>query len=320
MMPRRLLTQVWRLAIAAIAAIGAVTEPAHAHRWQDARTGSGRGVTSRSIDTVFSLGRGALIDLSLPFGDVVVTGWPRDDMRVRAHALSGEMTLHISSATATLRPASDRSNLGGVRYEITVPAGVRIVMRTSSGTLIASNVNGNVEARNVNGNVELNDITGRADIETISGNVSGMRISGGVRVDVTSGNVTLAGAEGEIAVDNTSGSVTLTGIRSESVRVETMSGDVTYQGSVERGGRYVFATHSGTVHLTIPSTADAWVTAATYQGSFDTDFQMPARTTKPADPERRFELRLGNGGARITAETFSGNVIIRRGTPRQQED
>jgi DUF4097 and DUF4098 domain-containing protein YvlB len=279
-----------------------------------------RGLTGRSIDTTFTLERGALLDLSLPFGEVTVTGWNRDDMRVRASAGSGQVTLRISSTGALLRPTSERGAFAGLKYEVTVPAGVRVLMHTNSGTLVARGVRGDIEARNISGRVELSDIGGLADIASVSGHVAGERLTGGLRADVTSGEITVSGAEGEILIDNSSGSITLSGIRSTSVRVQTMSGDVSFQGSIEASGRYEFTAHSGSIKLILPPNVGALLTAATYNGAIDSEFAGAPQTMRRGEWEKPLQLRLGDGSARITAETFNGAIIIKRGPGRTWED
>jgi DUF4097 and DUF4098 domain-containing protein YvlB len=282
--------------------------------------GTSRGLTGHLIDTTFLLERGALLDLSLPFGEITVTGWNRDDMRIRASAGTGQVTLRISSSGALLRPTSERGGFSGLRYEVTVPAGVRVMMHTTSGTLIARGVRGDIEARNISGRVELSDIGGLADIASVSGHVAGERLNGGLRADVTSGEVTVAGAEGEIVIDNSSGTITLSGIRSTSVRVETISGNVSFQGSIESSGRYEFMAHSGSIKLILPPSAGALLTAGTYTGAITSDFAAPPRTMRRGDHEQRLELRLGDGSARISAETFNGSISIIRGNGRPWED
>jgi DUF4097 and DUF4098 domain-containing protein YvlB len=310
----RLVTLVGAL----MAMLGGTAYAAEVNRQGEGSTS--RGLTGRTIDTTFMLERGALLDLSLPFGEISVNGWNRDDMRIRASAGSGQVTLRISATGALLRPTSERGGFSGLRYEVTVPAGVRVLMRTTSGTLIARGVRGDIEAHNISGRVELSDIAGLADIASVSGQVAGANLNGGLRADVTSGEVNVSGAEGEIVIDNSSGTITLSGIRSTSVRVETMSGSVSFQGTIESAGRYEFTAHSGSIKLILPPSVGALLTAATYTGSITSEFTPPPQTMRRGDHEKRLELLLGDGSARITAETFSGAIIIGRGTNRPWRD
>ena len=316
--PMALSVRLATLVAALVTMIGATAHAVEVNRQGEGSTS--RGLTGRSIDTTIMLERGALLDLSLPFGEIAVNGWNRDDMRIRATAGTGLVTLRISASGALLRPTSERGGFSGLRYEVTVPAGVRVLMRTTSGTLIARGVRGDIEAHNISGRVELSDIGGLAEVASVSGQVDGERLNGGLRADVTSGEVTVAGAEGEIVIDNSSGTITLSGIRSTSVRVETMSGSVSFQGTIESSGRYEFMAHSGSIKLILPPSVGALLTAATYSGSIDSEFTPPPQTMRRGDHEKRLELRLGDGSARITAETFSGAIIIGRGTSRPWRD
>lgn len=311
-------------AVAAITVAVLVAGPVRAAQALPHQENRGRvrsGVVDRqSIDTTFRMDKGGLVDLELTVGNIIVTGGNGNEVRVRATAGNGRVRLRASSTLATLRAFPERGGIGDVRYEVTVPAGVRVLMHTTSGHLAATGVKGDVEAQNVSGTVNLSDISGLAKVETVSGDVVAARLSGGARIETTSGDVTLTGAEGEIAVENTSGTTTLTDVRSSAVRAESMSGDVRFQGAVETAGRYEFSSHSGNIRLTLPPSAGALVTLSTYSGSINSDFPITLQQTSSGSEEKQLQFRLGSGSARLTAESFSGNIIITRGTAHDRQE
>lgn len=97
------------------------------------------------------------------------------------------------------------------------------------------------------------------------------------------------------------------------VELSTTSGDVSYGGAVDPAGRYEFNSHSGTITIDIPSSANARFSVETFSGSIESDFPI---TLQPGERStrrpRRFEFTLGSGGPRIIAESFSGDVEIRK--------
>ena len=276
--------------------------------------------TASSIDTTFRIERGGVVDVSVTFGSITVTGASGNEVRVRASAEEGRVRLRSSPTLASLRASSDRGIARGVRYDVSVPAGVRVLMHTTTGDITVTGVQADIEVGNVHGDIRLTNVAGLAKVETVSGTVTASGLTGGARIEATSSNVTITGAEGDISVDNTSGRTTLADIRSSAVRAESVSGAVRFQGVIDRSGRYDFSSHSGPITLTLPAGAGALVSVSTYSGSIDSDFPITLQQGSPDREEKELQFRLGDGSARISAESFSGNITITRGTGRDRQE
>jgi hypothetical protein len=105
------------------------------------------------------------------------------------------------------------------------------------------------------------------------------------------------------------------GARSDRVHLQSVSGELTYEGAIARDGRYDFHSHSGTVRLVLPADAGVSLSASTFSGSVDS--RLPATlgpTTRNSGVRRgsRMDLSINGGGALVTAETFSGDIVIER--------
>lgn len=269
------------------------------------------------IDTTFAFNRNGVVDLTLVSGDIIVTGWSRDEARVRATSERGLLRAEFSSSRISLDIQSVRGRMGDTRYEVSVPAGARVITRSTSGDLSVRGVKGPVEARTTSGDVEVDEATDRITLESVSGGVRGTRLTGEVRAESVSGSVELERVSGDIRVESTSGDITIADATSRNVFSTTVSGEVEYVGSIEQNGRYEFHSHSGSIRLEIPGNAGARFSVETFSGSLDSDFDI---TLQPGDRgtrrPRRFEFTIGNGGARVTAETFSGDITLGRATAR----
>jgi DUF4097 and DUF4098 domain-containing protein YvlB len=250
---------------------------------------------------------------------MIVTGGSGTDVRIRATATEGRVRLRASSTLATLRASSDYG-MPEVRYEITVPAGVRVLMESQAGEMRATGLRGDIEIETISANVHLEDISGLASVETISGTVVASRLTGGASIETTSGDVTLTDVTGETSVESTSGTLILNDVRATVVGAETVSGEVRFQGSVEAGGRYEFSSHSGTIRLALPANAGALLTLSTYSGTVNSDFPITLQQGASSGRDKQLQFRLGSGNARLTAESFSGNIIITRGTARDRQE
>ena len=271
------------------------------------------------IDTTFAFGRGGYVDLTQLSGDVVVETWDRPEVRVRAWAELGRIESSFSANRVLLRmqPAeratTRRDRVGDSGYEVTVPAGVRVKVASISGDLRVTGTRAEVEASSTSGDVAIADGSGLTTIGTVSGDVTVLRLQGDLAVKTTSGDVDVRGADGEVRVSTVSGEVTLRQVGSRSVTAKTTSGDVTYEGDFARGGRYEFGTHSGDVWLVLPPGVSAEMSMQSFSGSMDTDFPVTlAAGARSATRPRTLEFAIGDGGARVRAETFSGDVVLRR--------
>jgi len=145
---------------------------------------------------------------------------------------------------------------------------------------------------------------------TVSGDVDGERLSGDLELRSVSGDVRLTGGEGpRISLETVSGSVDLLQIRAREVEGHTVSGRVTFEGPVQDGGSYDFATTSGSISLSLPQQPNATLSAATFSGRFSSDF--PTTTDDRRRRRTRHSAVWGNGSARVDVESLSGNITIR---------
>ncbi|MFL5575980.1 MAG: DUF4097 family beta strand repeat-containing protein [Gemmatimonadaceae bacterium] len=282
-----------------------------------------RGVRERTVlDTTIAFGRGGVVDLSLTSGDIRVVGWARSQVRVQARAEEGgEIRFESSSSRLSLDVVRQGGRQGGrhggeAHYELSVPEGTRVLMRSQSGDLAVRAVKGEVEARTISGDVSVEDAARRIEIESVSGDVRAARLAGDVRAHSVSGEVELADVDGDVDVEAVSGDISVRGARAKVTRAETVSGDVTYTGTVDPAGRYDFHSHSGTVRLVLPAGTNAALSVETFSGEIDSAFPLTLRPESASEGghrrPRRMEFTLGAGGPRINAETFSGDVVIER--------
>jgi len=182
-------------------------------------------------------------------------------------------------------------------------------------------VRGEAKVETLSGSVIVTGAAGKVDVETVSGNIVVNNIDGDVVAESVSGNVELRDIAGDIDTESVSGELVMSNARSRLVRAETVSGSVGYQGTFDPAGNYSFSTHAGRLTLTLPPSAGATVSLETFSGKVDSDFPvtLESRMARKGQ-EGRFEFRIGDGRARIVAETFSGDIRIQRGTSRDNRE
>ena len=278
----------------------------------DARRRDRRGDELTTIDTTVALAGRGEASLTLAAGRVTVRGWDRPQARVRAESEGGTVRLEHGSSRLALREEQRGRRGDDTRYDLTVPYGTRLVVRTTSGDVSSVDVRGEVEIRTTSGDVRIEGASGRTIVESVSGEIEARDLAGPVRGQSVSGDVTLDRVAGDVEVETVSGEIAVNQARASSVRLETTSGDLDFTGPLDRAGRYEFNSHSGTITLALPPEASAQVSVETFSGELDTAYPITLTPAGRGVRPRRFEFTLGAGGARVTAESFSGDINLRR--------
>jgi DUF4097 and DUF4098 domain-containing protein YvlB len=267
-----------------------------------------------SLDTVVVFDAKGSVSVTCPGGAVIVVGADKNEIRVRARTDNGAIRFTSNGMRATLEPASGRGCSDG-HFEVTVPVGTKVVATTWSGSVSVRAVHGDVDAHSQSGDVQIRDAGARLDVETLSGDVTINGVKGETRISTVSGGVDLSGGRGDMEIESVSGDIELRDIVAKQIRTHTTSGDVTYNGQILDGGRYEFNTHSGEIVLELPNDIGAELAVSTFNGGIDSDFPITLKAGEHgigAAQAKRLNFTVGHGTARITAETFSGDITLKR--------
>ena len=264
------------------------------------------------LDTTVTFDARGTVNVSCPGGDVVVTGTDRNQIVVKARTERGAIRFVSSGTTATLEPATNRG-CSDAHFELSVPAGVRLVASTWSGSLTVRGVHGDVEAHAQSGDIDVSDAGDNLEAETLSGDITIEGVRGAANLHSLSGDVTLNRARGDVEVETVSGDIGLQDVVSKQVRAHTTSGDVDFAGTIVSAGRYEFNTHSGEIRLALPANVGAQLSLSTFSGEIDSAFPITLNAGPQgigASQGKKLNFSLGQGSARIMAETFSGDLIL----------
>jgi len=274
----------------------------------------GQSRDAHRIDTTVTVGRDASVDLSLISGDVTVTAASRSEVRIQAH--SDVIPLRFEHVGNTVRVTTESGNYrrsGSQRMEVVVPFGTRVRASSVSGNVSVRGVRGEVEASSVSGDATVEEATRRASVSSVSSDARIRGVDGDVRIRSVSGDISVDRVSGEVDAETVSGEVDVRGARSDRVHAQSVSGDITYDGTISRDGRYDFQSHSGTVRLYVPSDAGISLTASSFSGSVNSRMPMtmgPTTGSRGVRRGQRMELSINGGGARVSAQTFSGDIDI----------
>ena len=222
------------------------------------------------VDTLYAFAKGGTLDLGLVSGNIIVTGWTRQEAKIYAFIEHGAFDVSLSGTQVSLQVRSRRGmtlfGSNDSRIEVMVPIGTRVNAHTVSGDIRIKATAGEVEARSVSGDVHL------------------------------------------------------TNVRASQLRAETVSGNITYQGSAEGTGSFDLSSHSGDLRLEMPGNTAASLSLQTFSGDLSSQFPMTLQPGQNGRRNRKMEFTINGGGIRISAQTFSGNIHIERGANRASKE
>ena len=278
-------------------------------------------LSRQRVDTSFTFDRGGNVSLGLVSGEIRVLTGPGNEIRVLATIERGRLETSFSRGHVSIEARSVNGRMGETRYELTVPAGTRVTASSVSGGILVRGTGGEVEAHSVSGAITVEGATGVVELESVSGDIMLTKASGRLDLSTVSGEMELTDVSGDLDAESVSGSIIARRSRLRGFRSETVSGDVSYDGAFSRDGDYRLNTHSGDVMLTIPANGTASLELETWSGNIASDFPL---TLQPGQDvgrrNRRMQFNIGTGGGRVSAETFSGNITIRRAPARGTEE
>jgi DUF4097 and DUF4098 domain-containing protein YvlB len=108
-----------------------------------------------------------------------------------------------------------------------------------------------------------------------------------------------------------SGRIRVTGGPWRKLSLSTVSGDVQLGGGIAGNGTYSVDSMSGDVQLQVPANLSAVIHATSFSGDLRSDFGTPKKNDN--GPGSELNTTAGSGTGKMTIETFSGDLRIKRG-------
>ena len=209
--------------------------------------------------------------------------------------VDGVLTISYESLTwdgllGFLMPRKDRAVV-----TITVPADCTIQLGVVSASAVVAGLLAGASVKGMSGDITLQGVAGNVFAETMSGEVAACDL------------------DGEIAFKSMSGGLTLAGGSVGSLSVDTMSGQVTADVSLDEGGSVRVSTITGEVTLRLPAESDAHVSLRSTSGAVRTEFET-LRTVK-APASHTVSGNVGAGTGHVSVTTMSGAVTLLRRAP-----
>jgi hypothetical protein len=270
--------------------------------------------TGTHTDTTITVKPGSRLELSNFAGDISVQTWTRSAIRVEAEH-SSRTTIAIDHAAQTLQLNVNHWHGVPTRvdYQLTVPKWMALELSGVNGDISVEGSESEVKVETVQGDVSVtgaaklvvaSSVEGDVRVTGARGKVECSSVNAGLRVEKVSGPVAASSVNGEVVLDD---------IDSDDVEANTISGSVTYDGTITDGGSYKFSSTNGDVSVAVSARANATVSVSTFSGEFASEFPVTFTGTRH---KKQFSFTLGSGSARLDLESFQGGIQLRRpGSP-----
>ncbi|MEO8201494.1 MAG: DUF4097 family beta strand repeat-containing protein [Gemmatimonadota bacterium] len=264
----------------------------------------------QQTDTIIPVTAGTRLELDNPGGEINIHAWDKNSVQIKARH-SSRTTVSIRSTGSVLRitASSNHGPANIVDYEISAPAWMALSLNGMYSDMLVDGTQAEVKAETLNGNIVVKGGTGTLNLHSVQGTISVQGSKGRLELNSVSEGITVVDAEGDITAETISGNIDLRRVRSKSVELGTLSGEILYDGTFQEGGQYSFVSHSGDIMMGVPDGASATFNVATLDGEVETNIPV---TGMEHPTKRRTTFRIGSGSAKVDVESFNGNVKIGR--------
>lgn len=252
-----------------------------------------------------------VVEIDNPNGSVQVTGWDRAEIVV-----TGQLGPKADGLSFEARKGRTEIsvNVDGDRHgsssslDIKVPVGSRLKIDSYAGSIDVKGIKGSTSADTVQGRIVIAEATGEVEAQSVNGSIE---ISGSprrVQADSVNGSVTVTGASGEVEATTVNGRLSVAGSTFNSVSLETVNGQVTFDGELKAGASLQAESVGGGVQLRLPASTSADFTVNTFSGGIRNELGPAAPPRRHSEKELSFTV--GSGSAKVSVETLSGEIEI----------
>lgn len=265
--------------------------------------------TQFDTDTTFAVNRGSRLKVQTQGGEIAVTAWDRDQIRIQAeHSSRSYVDVESRGQTIELSAKSRRGMPGLVDYRLTVPTWMALDLGGLYAEISVSGTKAGIKAETLEGDIVVHGGADVVTLSTVNGTVELTGAAGRISVNAISDDIQLTDVEGDIILESVSGDIDVRQTNARSLDVQTVSGDIVFDGRVASSGTYSLSTHSGDVTVAMPEGSNATISVASAGGEVSSSFTARAERVS----RRRQTFRLGNGGANVDIETFNGDIDLLR--------
>lgn len=250
------------------------------------------------------------VEISNVNGKIEVEGWDQKQVSISAYLndyQKVEVRADHGRTSITVRPPGDTD------LKVKVPRGSEVDITAVTAGVTSTGVEGAQRLKTVGGSINA-DI-GQADIEakTVSGEVV-LRGQGGkpaqLHLSSISGSIRLEHGAGDLEANTTSGTLSVQLDTARTVRVRTISGELSLRGKLTKGADVDAQTVSGAIKMHTDSDSGFEYDVSSFSGDIDDCFNAKPERTSQYAPGHRLSGSLGKGSGHVRLKTMSGGIEL----------
>ena len=270
---------------------------------------------ARTVDERRPAAADARISVKNINGSITIEGWSNKEIHITGTLGEDVENLAIDGTENRLRIEVELPHHGHNRdadadLNIKVPVGAEIDVDVVNCPIDVTKVDGTLELESVNGNITVDGKPSRVKASTVNGRITLTVTSTEVETQTVNGRILLDGVSGEVRAGSVGGSIEVRGGKFDSAEFQTVSGDVDFTGALQGSGTFDFEAHSGDIILTLPANASAEFDISTFSGDILNDFGPSGQRKSKFGPGKELYFTTGGGKARVSINTFSGDVRL----------
>ena len=261
------------------------------------------------LDTTLTVKPGARLEVSNFEGSVAVSAWERDAVRVQAEFGSPRARAELQTSGGGIKVSStgERGLPGSVDYRIMTPAWMALDIEGPFTDVDIDGSKSDIKVETVRGDVTVSGGSGNLELSTVQGDLAVEGAKGRIKLSATNEGVTASHIAGQCSIETVSGDIILDDVQLDALDATSVSGDMWFRGGFKPDGRYQLQTHNGDIDVVAADHPNAVFSVSTFSGDFSSDFDVTFTGTKG---HREMEFTLGDGGPRLSMESFSGDIRL----------
>lgn len=267
----------------------------------------------QKIDRRIAIAPDASIRITNMAGIIRVTGWDVDSIAVIGSIPAGSGFYFGGKGRFSKMGVERRDETlaePGSTLDVKVPRGARVWIKSGTANIEVTGLRGEVECTSVSGAIRVEGSLVLLIAESMEGNLSASGPMDLVRLKGGAGTITIRGARGDIMATTVSGAIVAMDGAVVRAHLETVSGTIVYDGSVDPRGTLESVTHSGDVTLRLPPEISAEFDLESFDGGIVLGIMGKGPDTEKPPKGKPVRFVTGEGASHVVVRSFKGEIRI----------
>ena len=256
-----------------------------------------------------------VVEIENLVGSVKVVGWNEAAVQVTGTlAADAELEFESSGKRTSIEVEVDDHNPmeAASDLEVRVPAGSHVEIEGVRLDIEVSGVTGSVEAETVEGGITQSGAADEVSLQSVMGAVEVAGSSGHIQAETVNGSVTIRSSSGQVEASTVNGRLVVSEGSFDRVALESVAGAVTFEADLASQARVDIETVSGAVELFVSPDIEGDFAISSFSGGIENGLGIGTIEQESFLPAKELNFSTGSGGVRVSVETLSGSVHIRK--------